>query len=177
MKKLILLQIVFISIIVFVFYQITSAGAEESLSAVLSSSKLDYAMVYQYPLMHRDGKVVQLQLIKFNKPACVEVGGEKGCVGGWTSTKSDYTRRYDIEHPVDTTEIIHIEFTKSKIPVVSYEELLHELYHANFIHFMSRPECETNWRYSECQENQAYNYTHLVKQIKQLEKQKKIKLI
>jgi len=177
MHKIITLQIFLLLAIVFCFYQITRANTEESMSAVMYNSKLDYTMVYQYPLMHRDGSVVQLKLIKFNKNQCTEIDGEKGCIDGFTEQKSNYTRRQDSEHPVDTTEVINIPFKRAKIPVVSEEVILHELYHAVFIHYMSRKDCESNWRYSECQESQAYDYTHLVKQVRQLQKQGKLKLI
>ena len=127
--------------------------------------------------MNRDGTITKLRLIKFYKPICGEVDGQQGCVGGFTKQVSDYTRRKDSEHPVDTIEFVNLTFTPGKIPLVSEENVLHELYHANDNHWHSRSVCETNWRYSECMESQAYNYTYLLKQVRDLQKQKLLKLI
>jgi hypothetical protein len=149
------------------------AGNEETLSAITAKKEIDYTMVYQYPLMHRDGTVVQLKLIKFNKPVCADYDGQTGCVGGFTQQVSNYSRRADPEHPVDTTETINLPFLPGKVPKVNEESLMHELYHAVDIHYHSREVCEANWRYSECLEAQAYDYTHLLKQVRKL----KIKLI
>lgn len=178
MKRIITLQILLLSAIVFCFYQITRAGTEEIMSALTGTAgSMSYTMVYQYPLMNRDGTVTQFKLIKFNKENCVEIDGQRGCVGGFTEAKSNFTRKTDTEHYVDTTESINLTFTPGKIPKVDEENVLHELVHSNFLHYMSRPVCETNYRYSECQEALAYNYTYLLKQVRQLQKQGRIKLI
>lgn len=178
MKKILITQLLMITALIFSFYEITRAGTEEAMSALVgTTAKPDYSMVYQYPLMHRDGTVMQLKLIKFNKENCVVIDGEKGCSGGFTEQTSNYKRRYDSEHPVDTTETINLVFTPGKIPKVNEENIMHEVYHAVNLHYMSRPDCETNWRYSTCMENQAYDYTYVIRQIRDLQTQKRIKLI
>ena len=154
--------------------------SEESFSSVLGTTNtkdIKYTMVYQFPLTNRDGTVTQLKLIKFDKENCVMIDGVKGCSAGFTEIKDNQTRKQDPEHPVDTTESINLIFTtKGKTPVISEEDLFHELTHSNFTHYMSRKVCETNWRYGECQEAIAYNYTHLVKQVRDLQKLKLIKI-
>lgn len=165
-----------IATILMCFYHITRAS--EAFSAVTARQPMDFTMVYQYPLMHKDGSVVQLKLIKFNKGNCTTIDGETDCVEGFTSHESNFKRKFDSEHPVDTTETVNLTFKlKNKIPQISEEDVLHELYHVVNIHYMSRPVCESNWRYSECLEAQAYGYTHLVNQVRELQKQKRIKLI
>jgi len=150
---------------------------EEEMSAKITFSDSDYKMIYEFPLVNRDGTITKLRLIKFYKPICGEVDGQQGCIGGFTKQVSNSTRRQDTEHPVDTTETVNLTFTPGKVPLVSEENVLHELYHANDFHWHSRSVCETNWRYSECMESQAYNYTYLLKQVRNLQKQKLIKLI
>lgn len=150
---------------------------EEELSAAMSFSDVDYKMVYEFSLMNRDGTITKLRLIKFNSPICSEIDGQKGCLMGFTKQISNYTRRTDSDHPVDTTEFVNLVFIPGKIPKVDEENIMHELYHANDYHYHSRQVCETNWRYSECMESQAYNYTYLLKQVRDLQKQKLIKLI
>lgn len=178
MYKIITLQLLLLSTILFCFYEITRAGTEEMMSSTLgTNAKYDFTMVYQYPIMHRDGTVVQLKLIKFNKEVCTEIEGERGCVSAFTQTDSNYTRRQDQEHPVDTTETLNITFIPGKIPKIREEDLMHELIHVSDYHYMSRDVCETNWRYSSCLENKAYDYTYMWKQIKELQKQKRIKII
>jgi len=153
------------------------AQTEETLSGITGSQPMDYDTMYQFPLMHRDGSVVQLKLIKFNKDNCAEVDGEKGCVMGFTETKNNYKRKVDAEHPVDTTETINLVYSmKGKTPVISMTDMQHELYHAVNFHYMSREICEKNWRYSECMETQAYDYPYVLKQVIQLEKLKLIKI-
>lgn len=141
------------------------AGTQEQMSAVANLQNADYTMVYQFPLMHRDGSVIQLKLIKFNKPNCITIDGQTGCSGGFTQQVSNYKRRVDTEHPVDTTETINLTFLPGKVPKIDEENLLHELFHAVQFHYMSRSICETNWRYSECMEAQAYDFTYLYKQV------------
>lgn len=151
-------------------YQVTKADTEEALSAITSRHTMDYQVVHRYPLTHRDGATVWLNLIKFNQDTCATVDGKKGCVAGFTEHVSDYKRKFDPEHPVDTTETINLSFLpgkKSKVNVRE-EEVLHELFHAVQYHYMSRSVCEANWRYSECQEAMAYDYTHLVNQVRKI---------
>lgn len=154
--------------------------SEESFSSVLGTTNtkdIKYTMVYQFPLTNRDGTVTQLKLIKFDKENCVMIDGVKGCSAGFTETINNFKRKYDPEHLIDTTETINLTFTmKGKTPVVSEEDILHELNHSNFNHYMSREICETNYRYPECQEALAYNYTHLVRQVRDLQRLKLIKI-
>jgi hypothetical protein len=153
------------------------AQTEEKLSGITGSQPMDYDTMYQFPLMHRDGSVVQLKLIKFNKDNCAEVDGEKGCVMGFTGTKNNYKRKVDAEHPVDTTETINLVYSmKGKTPVISMSDFIHESNHACMFHYMSRTMCETNWRYSECMESIAYCSQTMYKDVRRLEKLKLIKL-
>jgi len=153
------------------------AQTEETLSDITGSQLMDYDMKYQFPLMHRDGSVIQLKLIKFNKENCAEVDGEKGCVKGFTDIKSNFKRKTSTDYPVDTTETINLTYTmKGKIPVISMTDMQHELFHSVDYHYMSREMCEKNWRYSECAESKAYDYPYVLKQVIQLEKLKLIKL-
>lgn len=147
----------------------------ESISSLAARQGMDYSISHQYPLLHKDGTNVQLNLIKLNKQNCIALNGQLGCVGGFTKHTSNYTRRQDIEHPVDTTETINLIYTsKGRTPVISEEDILHELFHAVDIHYMSRTVCETNWRYSECLESKAYDYTYLLRQVRVLQKKGKI---
>lgn len=146
-------------------------------SKIGQDAKYDVATDYQFTLKHRDGTILPLNLVRFNKAECVyENGVVIGCVGGFTNHQSNTTRKNDPEHPVDTTEIINLTYTSGKVPIVDEESLLHEIFHAVDYHYNSRSFCEANWRYAECMETKAYGYTFVVKQIKDLQRKGKIKL-
>lgn len=170
MKRILLLIVVFALILT-----IALAGTEEALSSITgtNNSIKDYSTAYSYSIVHRDGSTVQINLIRFNKPVCADFDGQSGCVGGFTIPTSNYARKQDPEHPVDTTETVNLIFSSGKIPKVNEESLMHELYHVVDLHYHSRSVCEANWRYSECMEAQAYDYTYLLKQARKL----KVKLI
>lgn len=158
-------------------------ASEEVGSATWGTEIPKYEIKYSFNLMNRDGTLVKVNLIEWKESNCKTTNltsGENlyGCISGWTSSESNYSRRKDSEHPVDTKETIFLETKwKGKLPIVSEENFMHELIHVNVTHYMSREMCEKNWRYGECSESLSYNYVHLYQQIKQLNKQKIIKLI
>lgn len=155
------------------------AGVQEQMSAQNGSDghKYDFDIVKTFQLKHKDGTILTFNLVKFNKTECITVENIVGCVGGFTGHESNNKRKFDPEKPVDTTETINLIFTNAKRPIVDEESFAHELVHASDYHWNSRTECETNWRYAECMESKAYDYTYLLKQFRQLDRQKLIKII
>jgi len=141
-------------------------------------TKIKTEVVYEFSVQHMDGHKVPIKLIKITGDKCqITKNGDLGCIGGYTSQKSDNTRKQDSEHPVDTNETVFIEFKPGKIPSISKYDLYHELVHVNDFHWNSRSICETNWRYPDCMEQKAYNYIHMLQQIDNLQKNKQLKLI
>jgi len=155
-------------------YNITRAGDEETASAVLGRTPPEFKTVYEFPLMHRDGSKLPLKLIEI-KNQCKELKDiGTACLGGFTTnTSQDNTNG---EYLKDTQEVIHLTFKKGKRPTIRMEEAIHEIGHACFAHSLSRSECGTNWRYSECTEKNSYCIQGLYNQVRQLERDKLIKI-
>jgi len=180
-------KILFVSLLLPVY--VFANNAQEQLSAQTGFGDYDYTVISTFNLKHRDGSPLVLNLIKFNKPVCATATSTEvingatitnvfsGCVGGFTHEESDYTRKRDPEHPTDTTETVSLTFIPGAIPKIRQVILYHELFHAVDFHWHSRSVCETNWRYSECMESQAYDYTDLLDQVQALQNKRKIKLI
>ena len=173
MKQL-TLPITLLIMLCLIAYNITRAGDEETASAVLGRTPPEFKTVYEYPLMHRDGSKLPLKLIEIKNP-CTELKDiGKVCLGGFTTnTSQDNTNG---EYLKDTQEVIHLTFKKGKKPTIRMEETIHEQNHTCIYHYLSREDCKTNWRYSECTEKIAYCQQELYKQTVQLEKLKLIKI-
>jgi len=155
-------------------YNITRAGDEETASSLLGRTAPEYKMVYEYPLMHRDGSKLPLKLIEIKNQCKVLKDIGTACLGGFTtSTSQDNTNG---EYLKDTQEVIHLTFKKGKKPTIRMEEALHEITHSVTKHYLSRDVCKANFRYSECQEAMAYDLQSLYNQVRQLERDKLIRI-
>ena len=174
MYKIITLQILLLSTVLLCFYQITRAADEEMASAMFGQSKPEYKMVYTFPLMHRDGSKLPLELIEI-KNACKELKDiGTTCYGGFTTTTSQDITNGEVLK--DTQEVIHLTFKKGKKPIIKMDTFLHEAQHSITYHWLSRDMCKSNWRYPECLEAQAYDLQSLYNQVRQLERDKLIKI-
>lgn len=149
----------------------------EMASAISGSSaeKPEVKVEYEVMLEHTDGSKLPLRLVSFIKGKCRVIPNIGNvCYGGFTDKTSNDTRKVDQEKPVDTSEVINLEYKKGN--VINMQDFVHESNHAVMYHFMSRVKCETNWRYTECLEPMAYDQQYLYEQLIELSKAGKIKL-
>jgi len=161
--------------ILFCFYKITKAQDAELASILMGRMNPEYKMVYEFPLMHRDGSKLPLQLIEMKEPCRELKDMGLACYGGFTTTTTENNgTNGDILY--NTQEIIRMVFKKGKKPTIKMSDTLHEITHSVTQHYLSRDVCKANFRYPECQEAMAYDLQSLYNQVRQLEKDKLIKI-
>lgn len=155
-----------------------SYNGNEMASAMMRSSgeKPKTETVYEFKIKHTDGGELPVRLVRFIEAQCKDIQKVGlACWGGWTDKTSNNARKQDQEHPVDTQEEINLVYLGGK-PEIQMKDFVHESNHAILYHWLSRVNCESNWRYAECMEKMAYDQQFLYEQIVDLSKYGKLKI-